>query len=398
MELQPVRYQGTKPESAIFRKGKIVLHTMNEWWMNTVDPWIDGVFPHREFWGNAVERWLIALGVLLGLWLLFRIIKSIVRSRAQHWADHRESDWAKSVADLAGATKLWFLFGLSFYLATMILQLPDRALIAIRSLTAIIVILQAATWGNVLIVFGLTEYAKDNRADDAASVTTMSALAFLGKLALWTLALLLILDNLGVDVTALIAGLGVGGIAVALAAQNVLGDLFASLSIVLDKPFVLGDFIIVGEYMGTVEHIGLKTTRIRSISGEQLIMPNSDLLTSRIRNFKRMQERRAVFSIGVTYETSVELLRQIPQIIKDAINSHEKTRFDRAHFKGFGDSALTYEVVYYLTEPDHALFMDTQQQINFQLLEEFSARDIEFAYPTQTVHLQQPLPQSAGNP
>ena len=366
-----------------------MFHAVNDWWYETVDPWIDRVFPEREIAGNEIERWLVAIAVLMGLWLLLRIIKGIVRSRAQSFADKLQSLWAQCAADLASATKVWFLFGLALYASTIVLSLPDRTLGVIRSLASIIVILQGAIWGNVLIQFAINRYAKENRVDDAASVTTMSAIAFLGKLALWTFAFLLILDNLGVDVTALIAGLGVGGIAVALAAQNILGDLFASLSIVMDKPFVLGDFIIVGDHMGTVENIGLKTTRLRSISGEQLVFPNSDLLGSRIRNFKRMQERRIVFSMGVTYQTSVENLKKIPDLIKTAVESHENARFDRAHFKGFGDSALTFEAVYIMKIPDYTTYMDTQQKINFTLLEEFETLGIEFAYPTQTVYLQQ---------
>ncbi len=292
------------------------------------------------------------------------------------------------------ATRWWFILGLAVYLSSLILALDARAIAAVRSLAAIVLILQAAIWGNVLIAFGITWYAKDNRIEDAASVTTMSALAFLAKLVLWTIAFLLVLDNMGVDVTALIAGLGVGGIAVALAAQNVLGDLFASLSIVLDKPFVLGDFIVVGDYMGTVEHIGLKTTRVRSLSGEQLVIPNHDLLTSRIRNYKLMQERRVVFGIGVTYETPVAQLREIPQIIKEAITSQDQTRFDRAHFKGFGDSALTYEAVYYVLVADYNIYMDIQQRINFFLFDKFAELGIDFAYPTQMVYLNPVEPDS----
>jgi small-conductance mechanosensitive channel len=202
----------------------------------------------------------------------------------------------------------------------------------------------------------------------------------------------LILDNLGVDVTALIAGLGVGGIAVALAAQNILGDLFASLSIVMDKPFVLGDFITVGESQGTVENIGLKTTRLRSLSGEQLVFPNSDLLTSRIRNFKRMQERRVVFTVAVTYDTAFAQLKEIPELIKAAITSQEQTRFDRAHFQKLGDAALIFEAVYFVTIPDFVRYMDIQEQINLRLLEEFASRGIEFAHPTQLALLPQTQP------
>jgi small-conductance mechanosensitive channel len=206
------------------------------------------------------------------------------------------------------------------------------------------------------------------------------------RLAVWSAALLLMLDNLGVDVTALVAGLGVGGIAVALAVQNILGDLFASLSIALDKPFVIGDFVIVGDFMGTIERVGLTTTRIRSLSGEQLVFSNSDLLASRIRNYKRMQERRVAFSVGVTYQTSPDTLEAIPGMIRELIENQQTTRFDRAHFKAFGDSAYLFEIVYYVLDPDYNRFMDTQQAINLGICRRFAEHGIEFAYPTRTVH------------
>ncbi len=172
--------------------------------------------------------------------------------------------------------------------------------------------------------------------------------------------LLLALDNLGVDVTALVAGLGVGGIAVALAVQSILGDLFASLSIVLDKPFVIGDFIIVGDLLGTVENVGIKTTRVRSLSGEQLIFSNADLLNSRIRNYGRMYERRVVFTVGVTYDTPRHKLE---------------------------DFSLDFETVYYVQDPAYNLYMDIQQAINLELYQRFADEGIEFAYPTQTLFL-----------
>jgi len=213
-------------------------------------------------------------------------------------------------------------------------------------------------------------------------------MGFLAKAAVWSVFLLLILQNLGVQITALLAGVSVGGIAVALAVQNVLGDLFSSLSIVLDKPFVVGDFIIVGDSMGTVEHVGLKSTRVRSLSGEQLVFANSDLLTSRIRNFKRMQERRAVFTFGVTYDTPPEKLEIIPDTVRRLIEEEEQTRFDRCHFKGFGDFALTFETVFYILVPDYNVYMDIQQSINLKLSRFFAETGIEFAFPTQTIHLQ----------
>jgi small-conductance mechanosensitive channel len=201
-------------------------------------------------------------------------------------------------------------------------------------------------------------------------------------------ALLLILDNLGIDITALVAGLGVGGIAVALAVQNILGDLFASLSIVLDKPFAVGDFIIIDDYLGSVEHVGLKTTRLRSLSGEQLVMSNADLLSSRIRNYGRMYERRIVFSLGVTYQTPRDKLKKIPGIIRDAVEAQDQTRFDRSHFKGYGSFSLDFETVYHVLQPDYNLYMDIQQAVNFAIHERFEAEGIEFAYPTQTLFVE----------
>jgi len=201
--------------------------------------------------------------------------------------------------------------------------------------------------------------------------------------------LLLALDNFGVNITTLVTGLGIGGIAVALALQSVLGDLFASLSIVLDKPFVIGDFINVDEYMGTVEHIGLKTTRVRSLSGEQLVFSNSDLLKSRIRNYKHMQERRVAFTIGVTYQTPLDRVAAIPSIIRKIIEAQGGVRFDRSHFKTYGDSALVFETVYYVLSSDYNAYMDIQQAINLRVYEEFAAEGIEFAYPTRTLYMKQ---------
>ena len=205
---------------------------------------------------------------------------------------------------------------------------------------------------------------------------------------LWSVILLLALDNLGFNITTLVAGLGISGIAIALAVQNILGDLLASLSIVLDKPFVLGDLIIVDEHIGYVEHIGLKTTRVRSLYGEQLIFSNNDLLQSRIRNFKRMAERRVIFTIGVTYQTEVEKLEKIPGIIKEIIDKQDKARFDRAHFKTFADFSLNFEIVFWIIGSNYNLYMDILQSINLQIYRRFAEETIEFAYPTQTLFVE----------
>jgi len=205
--------------------------------------------------------------------------------------------------------------------------------------------------------------------------------------AVWSVVLLLFLDNLGINVTALVTGLGIGGIAIALALQNILGDLFASLSIILDKPFEIGDFIAVGELKGNVERIGIKTTRLRSLTGEQLVFSNSDLLSSRIQNFKRMFERRVSFQIGVTYETPLEKLEEISALLKQIVESKEKVRFDRAHFQSLGDFALIFEIVYFVSSSEYNVYMDIQQSINIEIMQKLSAIGVEFAYPTQKLFL-----------
>ena len=221
-------------------------------------------------------------------------------------------------------------------------------------------------------------------------MTTVRAVSMAARLALIVIAAILILDNLpGVEITALVASLGIGGIAIALAVQSILSDLFASLSIILDKPFVLGDFIVIDDFMGSVEYIGLKTTRVRSLSGEQLVFANSDLLQSRIRNFKRMAERRVVFTLGVTHRTPAEKLAAIPAWIADIVTAQDMVRFDRAHFQGFGDYALRFEIVYYVLDPDYNRYMDIQQAVNLAIFEKFRAESIDFAFPTRTIHLSQ---------
>ncbi|MGE5231728.1 MAG: mechanosensitive ion channel family protein, partial [Deltaproteobacteria bacterium] len=254
----------------------------------------------------------------------------------------------------------------------------------LRAVFVVACVYQLGVWGNGVITVLIDRRAA---ASGGAAATTLAALGFLGRLALWSALVLLALENLGVNVTALVAGLGIGGVALALAVQNVLGDLLASVAILLDRPFELGDFIIIDEVMGSVEHIGLKTTRIRSLSGEQIVVANAQLLSSRIRNYKRMSERRVVFSLGITYETPHALVARVPGLIREAVEQQEGVRFDRAHFQKYGDFALIFEVVFYVLSPDYNRYMDVQQAINLDILEQFEREGIEFAYPTQTLKI-----------
>jgi small-conductance mechanosensitive channel len=248
-------------------------------------------------------------------------------------------------------------------------------------------LVQGAIWGDALIDFWLADFREEHGAE-VDRVTTVGAVSFVFRLMLYALVLILALDNIpGVEVTALVGSLGIGGIAVALAVQSILGDLFASLSIALDKPFVIGDFIEVGNESGTVEQVGLKTTRLRRLSGEQLVVGNNDLLNSRIRNFGRMGERRVVFTIGVAGETPHDTLKRIPDIMREVIEAQPQVRFARAHFSSIGDSSLNYEVVYYILDPDYDLYMDVQQAINLAIVQRFAQEGIQIPYPTQTVYV-----------
>jgi small-conductance mechanosensitive channel len=337
------------------------------------------------FWGNTITRWTIAAGVAIGVVVLLRIVAAIVASRIKRFARLTENDVDDLVAELLDRTKLLFVLIVGIWAASYALSLGPRAESIVRSVLVLGLLIQAAFWGTALVNYFLARYRKSIEDDDPGTATAMGAVGFLVRLAVWGVIALIALDTLGIDITALVAGLGVGGIAVALAVQNVLGDLFASLAIILDKPFVVGDFIIVGDSMGSVEHVGLKTTRVRALSGEQLVIANSDLLASRIRNYKRMAERRVVFVVGVVYGTPAGKLLHIPEIIRDAVESRENTRFDRSHFRDFGASALNYETVYFMTVPDYNAYMDTQQAINLELYRRFEDEGMEFAYPTQTL-------------
>jgi small-conductance mechanosensitive channel len=338
-------------------------------------------------YGNSVQTWLIAAGITLLVVLVLQAARSFIVRHLTALADRTANEYDDLAAAVLDRTRAFFLFALGIVAGSQLLVLPDQIRDVIRALVFLATLLQLAIWGNAAIGAGLSRYTSRRMEEDAASATTVRFVGFLLRLSLWVLIGLVALDTAGVDITALIAGLGVGGIAVALAVQNVLGDLFASLSIVLDKPFVIGDFIIVGDMMGTVEHIGLKTTRIRSLSGEQLVFSNNDLLSSRIRNYKRMEERRALFRFGVVYQTPRDQMERIPALVREVIESRENTRFDRAHFAGFGDSALDFEVVYYMLVPDYNAYMDTQQAINLELFGRFEELGIDFAYPSRTVYI-----------
>lgn len=351
----------------------------------------------RILLGNSLTTWLVALGTVVAVLMLVALVKWFILHRLSVLTRRTETVFDDSLIEMVRRTRLALLLFPALYLGSQSLTLPEKATDILEGVAALALLIQVGFWGVALLEFWIGHYKRRTLETDAASATTLGAMSFVGKLVLWSVVLLMALDNLGIEVTALVAGLGVGGIAVALAVQSILGDLFASLSIVIDKPFVLGDFIVVDQYVGTVEHIGLKTTRIRSLGGEQIVFANSDLLGTRVRNYKRMRERRIVFTFGVVYQTPAEKLERIPGMVREIVEQREHARFDRAHFIEFGDSAYTYEVVYWMLNPDFALYRDTQQEINLELVRAFAREGIEFAYPTRTVFVEMATaPAAAG--
>ena len=296
---------------------------------------------------------------------------------------------ATSIAlKVLAATRLWLLSPLATYGAASALELPPKLDHGIELMAAVALMLQSALWINCLLKLWLARSIEQRRAVDSEGATVLSLLAFAARLVVWTLTLLLILNHLNFNITALVTGLGIGGVAVALAVQNVLGDLFASLSIILDQPFVLGDFIIVGDCLGSVEHIGLKTTRLRSLGGELIVFSNADLLKSRIRNYKRMFERRVVFTLGLAYDSSEEQLRQLAEALRRIVEAQRSVRFERAHFKEFGEQALSFEVAYYVLSADYTLYMDIQQAINLAIFRYVRQERMAFALPWPSLRLQ----------
>jgi small-conductance mechanosensitive channel len=332
--------------------------------------------------GNTLLRWVIAVAVAAGLTALLRLAQRWLGSRLAARSARTGALLDLCLANLLSRTHLLFILAFTLTLGAQFLELPPRPARWLDLLPPIALILQLAAWGH----WGIGLWV-DRRflGDHGTRASRAAILGFILRLGLGSLLLLVALEVLGFNVTTLVASLGIGGIAVALAVQNILGDLFASLSIALDQPFVIGDFIKVDECLGTVQFIGLKTTRIRSLSGEQIIIANGDLLKSRIQNFKRMLERRVLFEFAIGYRTPAGLVGLIPGMLKGIIEQQPKVRFDRAHFKAFSESGLKFEVVYYVLDPDYNIYMDLQQAINLGILETFRTEGISFSFPARTL-------------
>ncbi|MFZ5803113.1 MAG: mechanosensitive ion channel family protein [Candidatus Omnitrophota bacterium] len=336
------------------------------------------------FWGNTLLSYGISvLGGILGCGAVF-VIDRIVFGKLKSLSQKLGTHVSNFCIQLFEKTLLPLLYFGVFYFAMIRLHLCPSLAKTMNALGVIVLTLQAVRFiqGLFVLVFEGFWLGRDPHA--AESVASKSVVTVV-KVVFWGLGFVFVLDNLGFNISAVVAGLGIGGVAVAFAAQTILGDLFNYFVIFFDRPFEEGDFIIVGEHRGTIERIGLKTTRIRSLDGEQIIVSNSDLTSSRVRNYKRMERRRVLYNFGVTYGTSAEKLKKIPAIIKEILRRTDKTIIDRVHFSKFGDYSLEFEVVYFVLSSDYNIYMDTQEKINLEMVEAFKREGIEFAFPTQTV-------------
>jgi small-conductance mechanosensitive channel len=342
----------------------------------------------RVFYGATLTQWLTAVATFGGVYVVLSLARRLIERRLGVLAARTTTHVDDLAVEVVRRTRPFFLAVLALQAAMRVVTPDGRAAAILHGISVVAVLIQVGVWGNGLIGFFADQYARQRGDADIGARATIRAVGYAGRFVLWALLLITALDNFGVEITGLITGLGIGGIAIALAVQNILGDLFAALAIVLDKPFVVGETIHVDNIIGTVEHVGLKTTRLRSISGEQVVVSNADLLKSRIRNYKRMQERRVVFSLDVTYDTPPEKVERIPAMVREVIEAQPIARFDRSHFLHWMDSSLRIETVYWVLDADYMKYADVQQAINLELLRRFARERIEFAFPSRTLHVQ----------
>ena len=344
-------------------------------------------FLKQTFWDNTVQTYLTALLILVVGAILLWIFKKIILKHLRKLSEKTETKLDDLAIKLIEKSLLPLAYLGLLYLAIKTLKLPEIVIKTFDTVLSIVVIYLVTRIVISAINYLLQSYA--GKSEDTEKQTKqLKGIRGLINFVVWVLAFIFLLDNLGVEVSAVIAGLGIGGIAVALAAQAILGDLFSYFVIFFDRPFEVGDFITVGDKVGAVEYIGIKTTRVRAIGGEQLVFSNTDLTNSRIHNFKKMERRRVVFKLGVIYQTKSAQLKIIPDIVKGIIESVPETTYDRGHLSAFGDFSINFEFVYYVDGADYNKYMNIHQKINLDIFEKFEKEGIEFAYPTQTLFLE----------
>lgn len=343
-------------------------------------------FINHVYYGNNLAAYLTALGIFLISIVLISVVDKIVVKRLKKWTERTETTVDDFIVRGIEKNIIPLLYFLALFVAIKSLNLDKRFERYFEVASVVIFTFFVLRSISSIIIYSLKAFVTRTGGDEHKQ-KQLRGISTIISFVIWTLGFVFVLDNLGFRVSAVIAGLGIGGIAIALAAQAILGDLFSYFVILFDRPFEIGDYITVADKAGTIEHVGIKTTRIRALSGEQLIVANTDLTNSRIHNFKRLEKRRIVFRIGVVYQTNSEKLKEIPEIVKNIIMSEPKAEFNRGHFASFGDFSLIFEFVYFILDREYGQFMDTQQKINLNIYEEFEKRGIQFAYPTQTLYV-----------
>jgi len=345
-------------------------------------------FQDTVIFDNTVQQWGLAIGVFVLVFILLQIFKRVISRRLDEYSKSTHTYLDDIFASIVKHTKTFFILVMALWAGSLFLDLPPEVR-TVRNIVVIFAFLfQTGLWSNGVINYWIDARVEEQPGDKDLA-TTLNAFGLIAKTVIWVILVLLMLDNLpGVDVSTLIASLGVVGIAVALAVQGILSDLFASISIMLDKPFVIGDFITVGDYGGEVEDIGLKTTRLRSSTGEEIVFSNTDLLDSRIRNYRSLQRRRVLFALSLTYQIPSDKLSQIPDIVRAVVETHTGTTFNHTFFKDFGDSGLNFEVLYHIETKEFSVYREIVQSVNFDLFRRLEEEGIEFAYPTQTVYVE----------
>jgi len=340
-----------------------------------------------------LQKLAVAAILFIGLTAVFWFIRMVAVARLEALAKRSSAQLDDVVVEAIRSIRPWVYTLIALYAALSLYTLPGFWNQVVNGLLYFAFVWQAIKIARCFINYAVTNFLeKDEDNDgivDPGSATMSGMVTLLAEIALWVFGGIFVLSNIGIEVTSLIAGLGIGGIAVAFALQGVLSDLFASFSIYFDKPFRIGDFIVIGSDMGTVEKIGIKSTRIRTLQGEELVVSNAELTTARVQNFKKMDERRIVTQFGITYDTPQDKVKEVNGIVGRIFDDIPGVHLDRSHFTAFGDSALLFEVVYYIETADYAEFMDIKQDFSFKLMERFAEIGIEFAYPTQTIYHKQ---------
>lgn len=340
-------------------------------------------FLSLKFLDNQLNDYLIAVVILVCCIILIKIIRRSAFKSLKKWSARTDNIYDDAIINILERDLIPIAYIASVYLAIANLNLHPILDRVIEVVVVIVSTILAIRLFTAAIEYSIKIYWVTYHRDNANLEQSINTLVPAIRVIAWLIGIVFLLDNLGFDISAVIASLGIGGVAIALASQGVLQDLFSYFSILLDRPFELGDFIIVGDYLGTVEYVGIKTTRLRSIDGEQIIIANTDLTGSRIRNFKRMRQRRIVFKFGLVYETTPQQLAQVPNIVAEIIDRTPNANCDRAHFAGYGEYSLDFEVVYFINTNDYNVYMDAQQEINLAIKTKFSDLGIEFAFPTQ---------------